>query len=122
MVNIDNMIQLTYEEKNKNRELRHKIIDNIMEIYDRRSLEELVKMSNVYKRREYGNHIMGLDEAIGIMEIEDVRTVHKLFKDEADRLIANAQITKLCEDVIKQYDEWEGEADAGQEDSGQPAY
>ncbi|MCI7304344.1 MAG: hypothetical protein SOR93_09615 [Clostridiales Family XIII bacterium] len=118
MENIDNMIQLTYEEKNKNRELRHKVIDNIMEIYDGRSLEVLVKMFDVYKRREYGNHVMGLDEAIEMMDIEDIRILHRLMKDGADSLIANAQIAKLCEDVIGRYEEWEGEADAGQEDNG----
>lgn len=117
MINADKMILPTYEQKEKARELRHKIIDEIMEIYDLKSLEVIHRFSSMYERQEYADHVLNLDEAINMMEIEDVRVLYKLCKDKAGSLIANGQITKICGDVIKQYDEWEEEENAGQEDN-----
>lgn len=109
MIDIDNMIQLAHEEKERNRKLRHEIIDDLMEIYNTESLEIVHRFSRLYSRQEAANHVMSLDEAINLMEIEDIVALHKLVKDKSDQLIANSQITKICEDVINGYKKWEDE-------------
>lgn len=68
MINVDKMILPTYEQKEKARELRHKIIDEIMEIYDLKSLEVIHRFSSMYERQEYADHVLNLDEAINMME------------------------------------------------------
>ena len=97
------MIRLTDEQKEENKQLRHQIIDEIMEIQDTKSLGFLYTMSKTMKQKEYRDHVLDLEDAVGMMDIDIINKVYHLFRKEKEDYLVKEQILELCEDVIHYY-------------------
>ncbi|MDY3010443.1 MAG: hypothetical protein SOR93_04160 [Clostridiales Family XIII bacterium] len=97
------MIRQTYEEKQKNKELRHQIIDEIMEIETTKSLESIYLIANASKKEECTGHILTLDEAIGSLDIDVVGKLYKMFCEDDENTFVGKQMMELCKDEIECY-------------------
>ncbi len=97
------MIRLTYEQKEKNRELRHQIIDDIMEIQDVKSLNLLWSMAERARGKELTEHVLPLDDIIGSMDIGTVYKIYKTICSEEGTDFASEQTKELCQYEIDQY-------------------
>lgn len=102
------MIQLTLEQKEKNKELRHTIIECIMDIQDTKSLEFVCSMARLRLKEEYREHILGLDEFIGLIDIKEISKIYKMFAEDEETYLAKAQVLELCKHAIDRYIQFRG--------------
>ncbi len=96
------MIRLTYEQKQKNSELRHQIIDEIMEIQDTGSLNAVRTMSKTMLRQEYCDHMLSLEDAIAMTDMDLIGKLYRLFSEGED-CVVKEQTLELCEEAIQYY-------------------
>lgn len=97
------MIRLTYEQKQKNRELRHQIIDKIMEIQNEKSLNTLWFIAKNALAEELTEHVLLLDDTIGSMDTRTVYRLYETIRKEEETDFASEQIMELCEHEINEY-------------------
>lgn len=102
------MIQLTLEQREKNRVLRHEIIDFIMDIQDTKSLEFVCSMARLGSKEECREHILGLDEFIELIDIKEISGIYKMFAKDEERYLAKDQVLALCKNAIDKYIQFGG--------------
>lgn len=102
------MIQLTLEQREKNRALRHEIIDFIMDIQDTKSLEFVCSMARLGSKKECREHILGLDEFIEFIDIKQISTIYQLFAKDQERYFAKDQVLELCKDAMDRHIQFGG--------------
>lgn len=96
------MIRLTYEQKEKNRELRHQIIDEIMEIQDTSSLNIVYTMSKTMLGQEYRDHMLNLEDAIAMTDMDLIGKLYRLFSKGED-CVVKEQMLEICGEAIQSY-------------------
>ncbi len=107
------MIKLTYEQEEENRGPRHQIIDDIMEIQDTKSLGSVRLIARINKEKEWGRHVLTLEDAVGMVDMEAVCKLYWMFAgDEGNRAVGE-QVTELCRDAMEQHGQAGGFPQAG---------
>ncbi|MCI8647886.1 MAG: hypothetical protein HFE76_14095 [Firmicutes bacterium] len=102
------MIRLTQEQREKNRALRHEIMDRIMEIQDTESLEFVRSMARCSQRKELTEHVLQLDEFIELIDIKQISTIYQLFVKDEEPYFAKDQVLELCKDAIDRHIQFGG--------------
>lgn len=102
------MIRLTYEEKQKNKELRHEIIEKIMEIENVKVLEALCLIAEKALIKEYQEHALTIDDAIGMLDMGIVYKLYEMICKEKETDFASDQIKEICEYEINRHIQYGG--------------
>lgn len=97
------MIKLTCEQKEENRELRHQIIDEIMEMQDTEALNSVYIIAKANSQKELMERIMTLDEAVSMLDPEAVSKLYRLFAGDKENRAVGEQVTELCRDAMEHY-------------------